>query len=113
MTQPPRSPFHDGERALKGWIGARDRIEKIGRRQIGDHLPEEHRRFYAGLPWLLVGSLDRDGPEVRSFRGAERLLRFSVDEGVFVKRGMPLGWRFAGWSPSLAGMERSGDAGQP
>lgn len=42
-----------------------------------------------------------DGPEVRAFKGAERLVRFSLDEGILIERAVPMHWRFVGWSPSL------------
>lgn len=55
------SPFHQGEQAVQARLGVRDRVEGIGRRVIRDHLPEQHRQFYAMLPFLLVGSVDAQG----------------------------------------------------
>lgn len=52
------SPYHEGEQTLQARLGMRDKMEKIGRRVVHDVLPDEHREFYARLPWLLVGSLD-------------------------------------------------------
>lgn len=42
-----------------------------------------------------------DGPEVRAFGGAERLVKFSLDEGILIDRVVPIHWRFVGWSPNL------------
>ena len=36
-------------------------MEKIGRRAIHDHLPDQHREFYAELPFALVGMVDGRG----------------------------------------------------
>jgi predicted pyridoxine 5'-phosphate oxidase superfamily flavin-nucleotide-binding protein len=52
------SPFHEGERELQSRLDVRDRIEDIGQRFIRDYLPDEHRAFYAQLPYLFIGSLD-------------------------------------------------------
>ena len=52
------SPFHRGERALQERLGVRDKMERAGRRMIRDHMPKEHREFFAGLPLLMVGTLD-------------------------------------------------------
>lgn len=55
------SPFHPGERAVQERIGVRDRAEAIGRRVIRDHLPEQHRAFYAQLPFVVLGAVDDQG----------------------------------------------------
>ncbi|WP_068826011.1 pyridoxamine 5'-phosphate oxidase family protein [Pseudomonas sp. BMS12] len=55
------SPFHPGEQYIQNRLGVRAKLEEIGRRVIRDHMPEQHREFFAKLPWLLVGSLDTNG----------------------------------------------------
>ncbi|MCZ6720481.1 MAG: hypothetical protein O7A65_02955, partial [Proteobacteria bacterium] len=52
------SPFHRGEREVQERVGVRDKIEQFGRRVIRDHLPDEHREFYAQLPFIFIGSVD-------------------------------------------------------
>jgi len=42
-----------------------------------------------------------DGPEVRAFRGAERLWRFRVAEGVRLPSALPLRWALVEPSPNL------------
>lgn len=65
------SPFHPGEQQIQSRLGMRDKLEDIGRRMIGDHMPEQHREFFALLPWLLVGSRDADGhPQASVLWGA-------------------------------------------
>jgi predicted pyridoxine 5'-phosphate oxidase superfamily flavin-nucleotide-binding protein len=55
------APFHAGERALQARAGAREFMAAAGPRVIRDFMPEQHRAFFAQLPFLLVGSLDADG----------------------------------------------------
>lgn len=46
-----------------------------------------------------------EGAEITAFRGAERLLRFTLDAGVFRPAALPIRWRFGDYSPNalLAG----------
>jgi len=55
------SPLHRGEQAIQSHLGVRDKLEEIGRRVIRPYMPEQHREFFAQLPWLLTGSLAADG----------------------------------------------------
>ena len=65
------SPFHLGEQQIQSRLGMRDKLEDIGRRMIRDHMPEQHREFFALLPWLLVGSRDADAqPQASVLWGA-------------------------------------------
>lgn len=52
------SPFHRGEQELQSRLGIRDKMEKVGRRMIRDHIPEQLHVFFSQLPLLLVGSAD-------------------------------------------------------
>ena len=56
-----QSPFHRGEREIQSRFGVRDQLEEIGQRFIHASMPGEHRQFYAQLPFLLLGSVDRSG----------------------------------------------------
>ena len=55
------SPFHEGEKALQERAGKREMIEMQGRRAIRPFLPDQHRAFYAQLPFISVGHVDADG----------------------------------------------------
>jgi predicted pyridoxine 5'-phosphate oxidase superfamily flavin-nucleotide-binding protein len=55
------APFHAGERALQARAGAREFMAVAGPRVIRDFMPDQHRAFFAQLPFVLVGSLDADG----------------------------------------------------
>jgi len=54
-----RGAFHAGERALQGALA--ERMAEAGARAIRDHLPRQHRDFFAQLPFIVVGSLDAQG----------------------------------------------------
>ena len=55
------SLFHAGERQVQERVGVRDRIEAFARRVVRDHMPDQHRAFYAKLPFVLIGSVDDRG----------------------------------------------------
>ena len=52
------SPFHPGEQAVQARAGVRELIDRFARRAFHDFLSDQHRRFFASLPFLLLGSLD-------------------------------------------------------
>ena len=52
------APFHAGERALQVQAGSREQMAAAGPRVIRDYMPDQHREFFAQLPFLVVGSLD-------------------------------------------------------
>jgi ferredoxin-NADP reductase/predicted pyridoxine 5'-phosphate oxidase superfamily flavin-nucleotide-binding protein len=56
-----KSPFHQGEREIQTRLGVRDKIDAVGQRFIRDHIPDEHREFYAQLPFLMIGTIDKEG----------------------------------------------------
>jgi predicted pyridoxine 5'-phosphate oxidase superfamily flavin-nucleotide-binding protein len=43
-----------------------------------------------------------DGPQVQAFAGAQRLLRVTVDEGVWMPEALPLRWSAPEFAPQLA-----------
>ncbi len=55
------SPFHTGEQQVQERLGVRDKIETFARRVVRDHMPDQHRDFYTGLPFVLIGSVDNQG----------------------------------------------------
>ena len=55
------SPFHEGELAAQERVGVRDKIEPFARRFVRDHMPDQHREFYAQLPFVLLGTVDDKG----------------------------------------------------
>lgn len=55
------SPFHHGEQELQSRTGKRAIMEKFGRQAIRTFMPDQHRDFFAQLPFLVVGNVDNAG----------------------------------------------------
>jgi uncharacterized protein len=55
------SPFHPGELAIHARFGTQERMDKQGRRVIREYLPDQHRQFFAQLPYVIVGTVDAAG----------------------------------------------------
>ncbi len=53
--------FHEGEIALQKRAGSYDKLAQIASRVIRDHMPEQHRQFFAQLPFVVAGSVDAQG----------------------------------------------------
>jgi hypothetical protein len=58
---PSASPFHAGEVAIQRTLGVAERMAEFGSRVVRDHMPDQHRQFYAQLPCLVVASVDDHG----------------------------------------------------
>jgi len=56
-----KSPFHRGEQAVQARYGVREKLASIGKRVIRSYMPDQHRGFFAGLPFILVGHRDDEG----------------------------------------------------
>ncbi|MFZ5705999.1 MAG: pyridoxamine 5'-phosphate oxidase family protein [Pseudomonadota bacterium] len=60
--QPNKLPvWHEGERLIQERLGVAGRMAEVGARVIRDHMPDQHRAFYAQLPFIVVGSVDDGG----------------------------------------------------
>jgi uncharacterized protein len=55
------SPFHTGELAIQARLGVQEQMDKQGRRVIREFLPNQHRQFFAQLPYVIVGTVDVKG----------------------------------------------------
>jgi len=84
------SLFHEGERRLQERLGVRDKIEMIGGRLIRDFMPDEHREFFAELPWMLVGSVDAAGRPWASVLFGDPGFAHSPDPQVLVLDARPV-----------------------
>jgi len=58
---PKRPPWHEGEVEIQRRVGVAERMATVGRKAIRDHMPDQHRRFYAQLPFVVVGTVAPDG----------------------------------------------------
>lgn len=55
------SPWHEGEKALQKELGVSERMDEIGPRAIRPFMPDQHREFFAQLPFIVAGSVDAAG----------------------------------------------------
>lgn len=53
--------WHAGERALQARTGVQERMAQVGASVVRDHMPDQHRLFFAELPLLYAGTLDAQG----------------------------------------------------
>lgn len=56
-----RSPWHAGEREAQERAGVTERADALGRRSIRTYLIDQHRDFFAQLPFLVAGWRDGAG----------------------------------------------------
>jgi predicted pyridoxine 5'-phosphate oxidase superfamily flavin-nucleotide-binding protein len=89
------SPFHAGEQKIQGLAGVRDRIELKGHAVIRDYMPEQHRAFFAALPFMVVGLADPNGhPWATTLSGAPGFMNPADQNLLTIKawldRGDPL-----------------------
>ncbi|RZT39179.1 2Fe-2S iron-sulfur cluster-binding protein [Cupriavidus agavae] len=55
------SPWHAGELTMQRTLGVAERMLDVGRRVIRDYMPDQHRQFFTGLPFLVLGTVDEAG----------------------------------------------------
>lgn len=59
-TAPGASPFHEGERRVQERLGVRE-VEAWAGRVVRPFLPEPHRAFFEGLPFVVLAARDAAG----------------------------------------------------
>ncbi|WP_282604202.1 pyridoxamine 5'-phosphate oxidase family protein [Pelagibius sp. Alg239-R121] len=74
------SPFHAGEQEVQERVGVRDVMESFGRRVVRDFMPDQHRAFFAQLPFVAVGSVDSQGQPWASLLAGEPGFMVSPDK---------------------------------
>ncbi len=50
--------WHAGEKRLQQAVGVSERMDDVGQRVIRRFMPEQHRAFFAKMPFMIVGSVD-------------------------------------------------------
>ncbi len=55
------SPFHAGELAVQQRAGVADTASAVGLRGIRRFMPDQHRPFFAQLPFFVLGGVDAEG----------------------------------------------------
>lgn len=75
------SPWHSGEIAIQQSVGVVDRMVLIGRKYIRPYLLDEHRSFFAQLPFVLLGAVDGNGDPWATIRWGAPGFAAAPDEG--------------------------------
>ncbi|MBR0797005.1 pyridoxamine 5'-phosphate oxidase family protein [Bradyrhizobium jicamae] len=60
-TKTKLATWHAGEKAIQQKAGVAERMESVGRRSVRDFMPDQHREFFARIPFIVLGSVDRKG----------------------------------------------------
>ncbi|TKC88823.1 2Fe-2S iron-sulfur cluster binding domain-containing protein [Trinickia terrae] len=55
------SPWHAGELALQQSVGVVAQMDELGRRNVRDHLIDQHREFFPLIPFVALGAVDARG----------------------------------------------------
>ncbi|NIG79335.1 2Fe-2S iron-sulfur cluster binding domain-containing protein [Klebsiella sp. Ap-873] len=66
-----KSVWHEGEIFLQDKAGVTERMAEVGQRVIRDYMPEQHRDFYAQLPFIVIGSIAPNGEAWATFLEGE------------------------------------------
>jgi len=53
--------WHAGENAIQQKVGVSERMEATGQRVVRDFMPDQHREFFAKIPFIVLGSVDHKG----------------------------------------------------
>lgn len=53
--------WHEGETFIQQKLGVAERMAVMGQRVVRDFMPDQHREFYAQLPFIVLGSVDGQG----------------------------------------------------
>lgn len=59
--------WHEGEKFIQEKVGVAERMEVVGQRVVRDYMPDQHRDFYAQLPFIVLGSVDAEGDAWATF----------------------------------------------
>jgi predicted pyridoxine 5'-phosphate oxidase superfamily flavin-nucleotide-binding protein len=79
------SVFHAGELEMQRRAGALERLAEIGPRVIRDHMPQQHRDFFAKLCFVVLGASDAEGqPWVTAIAGSEGFIQSPDDRRLRV-----------------------------
>ena len=82
--------FHEGESAVQERTGVRERLAALGPRAIRDFMPDQHREFFAQLPFLIAGTADAGGQPWASVLANPPGFIFALDPHRLEVRARPL-----------------------
>ncbi|UPK34344.1 pyridoxamine 5'-phosphate oxidase family protein [Bradyrhizobium sp. 186] len=89
LSERSSSPFHQGEIDVQRRVGVANRVSDRGKLSIRTWMPDQHRAFFAGLEYLLVGSSDRTGWPIPSMLFGPRGFVSSPDPGRLRIESLP------------------------
>lgn len=84
------TPFHPGEQHIQERLGIKDILEPVAAQFIRDHMPDQHREFFAQLPFLALGSVDEQGRPWASILSGEPGFVSSPDDKTLVVSALPV-----------------------
>ncbi len=61
MKDAPSRFWHSGEEALQRRVDSHAHLAKLAPRILRPFMPEQHRTFFAQLPFIVLGTVDEDG----------------------------------------------------
>lgn len=73
------SPWHAGEQALQRTIGMAERMDALGSKVVRTYMPDQHREFFAQLPFVVLGAVDADGDAWATLRAGRSGFLHSPD----------------------------------
>lgn len=84
------SPYHQGEQELQGRLGRKELQERMARKIHRPYMPDQHRTFFAQLPFLVAGSVDPHGWPWASILFSEPGFISSPDDKTLVIDATPI-----------------------
>lgn len=84
------SVFHEGERSLHKRLDIEERQHQLGLRMVRDHMPDQHREFFAMLESVHIGAVDSDGHPWAITRTGASGFMYSPDEKTLMISSRPL-----------------------
>lgn len=81
--------WHEGEKFIQEKVGVAERMEGVGQRVIRDFMPDQHREFYAQLPFIVLGSVDLEGDAWATFLEGEPRFMSSPSPTALDIRALP------------------------
>lgn len=76
------APWHAGEIAMQTRVGVAARMDDVGRRVVRDYMPDQHREFFAQLPFIVLGAVAPDGRVWATLRAGDPGFLSSPDPRV-------------------------------
>lgn len=85
-----KSPFHPGEQHIQERLGIKDVLEPVAAQFIRDHMPDQHREFFAMLRFLTLGALDEQGRPWASMVTGQAGFVTSPDDKTLCVQAVPV-----------------------